>query len=232
VRLHSKIAIAFAALAAGALVWLLVPRRELHGDDTLRLHPWARVTGTVTLDGKPAANLALQSHDPEESAPVEGEPRLVRRHYVKTDADGRFELPRVMPGRLTLAQWVPNGTHVSSLLKQRTGLAAPDGAGGAYFVCADYTNLATNDADLRLHHLMALRRPKLGEMVAFRKEIERLRNSFLEWRYLHERNRASEIRFAEMIFVMEVLDITCRAHDKLVTPQRVTPAGIIAESGL
>ncbi len=72
----------------------------------------------------------------------------------------------------------------------------------------------------------------ITEMVAFRKEIERLRNSFLEWRYLHERNRASEIRFAEMIFVMEVLDITCRAHDKLVTPQRVTPAGIIAESGL
>ncbi len=72
----------------------------------------------------------------------------------------------------------------------------------------------------------------ITEMVAFRKEIERLRNSFLEWRCLHERNRASEIRFAEMIFVMEVLDITCRAHDKLVTPQRVTPAGIIAESGL
>jgi hypothetical protein len=64
-------------------------------------------------------------------------------------------------------------------------------------------------------------------VVAFRKEIERLRSAFLEWRYLHERKKASEIRFAEMIFVMEVLDITCRAHDKLATPHRVTPAGPI-----
>jgi len=61
----------------------------------------------------------------------------------------------------------------------------------------------------------------ITEMVAFRKEIERLRSAFLEWRYLHERKRASEIRFAEMIFVMEVLDITGRAHDKLAPPQRV-----------
>jgi hypothetical protein len=72
----------------------------------------------------------------------------------------------------------------------------------------------------------------ITEMVAFRKEIERLRSAFLEWRYLHERKRASEIRFVQMIFVMEVLDITCRSHDKLATPPRVTPAGIISESGL
>ncbi len=69
------------------------------------------MTGTVTIDGQPAANLELQSHDPEGSVPVEGEPRLVRQCYVKTDAEGRFELPRVMPGRLALAQWVSNGVY-------------------------------------------------------------------------------------------------------------------------
>jgi peroxiredoxin len=42
---------------------------------------------------------------------VEEEPRLVRRCYVKTDAYGRFELPHVLLGRLTLAQWVPNGVN-------------------------------------------------------------------------------------------------------------------------
>src|SRR5262249_29142338 len=75
----------------------------------LSLSRWASVKGTVTLDGKPAANIALQSIDPDEAAPRDGVPRLVRRHFVKTDADGRFELARVMPGRLALAEWVPNG---------------------------------------------------------------------------------------------------------------------------
>ena len=63
----------------------------------------------MTIDGKPAANLDLQSYDPDDSVPVVGQPRLVREFRVKTDADGHFELPRVLPGRLTLAQWVPNG---------------------------------------------------------------------------------------------------------------------------
>ena len=90
---------------------LLVPKSQLHGDDVLRLEPWSRIIGTVTIDGKPAANLELQSYDPEESAPVVGEPRLVRRYHTSTDANGRFELPRVLPGRLTLAQWVKNGVN-------------------------------------------------------------------------------------------------------------------------
>jgi peroxiredoxin/protocatechuate 3,4-dioxygenase beta subunit len=89
----------------------LVDRREIRGEATLRLQRWARISGTVTIAGKPAANLALQSYDPEESVPTENEPRLVRQCYVKTDAEGRFELPRVMTGRLTLAEWVPNGVN-------------------------------------------------------------------------------------------------------------------------
>jgi peroxiredoxin/protocatechuate 3,4-dioxygenase beta subunit len=101
----------FALLALSDAGSRLVPRRELHGDDVLSLQPWARIAGTMTLDGKPAANLHLQSYDVEESAPVEGEPRLVRDHYLKTGADGSFELPRVLPGRLTLVQWVPNGVE-------------------------------------------------------------------------------------------------------------------------
>ena len=101
----------FALLALTATGSALVPQSALHGDDVLRLQPWAHVTGTVRIDGKPAANLELQYYDPEDSAPEEGKPRLVRRYYVKTDANGRFELPHVLPGRLTLAQWVPNGVN-------------------------------------------------------------------------------------------------------------------------
>jgi peroxiredoxin/protocatechuate 3,4-dioxygenase beta subunit len=101
----------FALLALTASGSVLVPRSELHGDDVLRLEPWARVAGRVKIDGKPAAGIELQSYDPDESAPVDGQPRVVRRCFVKTDAGGRFELPRVLPGRLTLAQWVPNGVN-------------------------------------------------------------------------------------------------------------------------
>jgi peroxiredoxin/protocatechuate 3,4-dioxygenase beta subunit len=89
----------------------LVDRREILGEATLLLQPWTRVSGTVTIGGKPAANMSLQSIDPEDSVPIENEPRLVRQYHVKTDAEGRFELPRVMTGRLTLGEWVPNGVY-------------------------------------------------------------------------------------------------------------------------
>ena len=101
----------FALLALTDAGHALVARRDVQGEATLRLQPWARISGTVTIGGKPAANLGLQSYDPAESTLIESEPRLVRRCYVKTDADGRFELPRVMPGRLSLAEWVPNGVN-------------------------------------------------------------------------------------------------------------------------
>ena len=101
----------FALLALADAGHALVARRDIQGEATLRLQPWARISGTVTIGGKPAANLGLQSYDPAESTLIENEPRLVRQCYVKTDAEGRFELPRVMPGRLTLAEWVPNGVN-------------------------------------------------------------------------------------------------------------------------
>jgi hypothetical protein len=55
----------------------------------------------------------------------------------------------------------------------------------------------------------------ITETAAFRAEIERVRHAFVEWRYLHERNRAGEIRFPELIFVMNVLHDTCRADFRL-----------------
>jgi hypothetical protein len=81
-----------------------------------------------------------------------------------------------------------------------------------------------HDTELRGHDLLTLFDALPSRTWStFRSEIERLRSAFLEWRYLHERKRASEIRFVEMIFIMELLDITCRAHNKLATPQRVFP---------
>jgi peroxiredoxin/protocatechuate 3,4-dioxygenase beta subunit len=98
----------FALLALTDVGHAIVARSDVHGEASLRLQPWARISGTVTIGGQPAANLGLQSYDAEQSALIENEPRLVRQWYVKTDSLGRFELPRVMPGRLMLAEWVSN----------------------------------------------------------------------------------------------------------------------------
>jgi RNA polymerase sigma factor (sigma-70 family) len=95
--------------ALGDAGFAVVHRRDLRGADTLRLEPWAHVTGTVRIDGQPAAGLALSSSPDERPTPIEGEPLLVSHVFVKTDANGRFDVPRLMPGRHVLGQWVPNG---------------------------------------------------------------------------------------------------------------------------
>ncbi len=84
-------------------------RRDLHGNDSLQLRPWARVAGSVKIDGKPAAGVWL-SDSPEDLEPwVEGAPRVNHRLYQETDSAGRFEFTRVMPGRHSLGHSVPNG---------------------------------------------------------------------------------------------------------------------------
>jgi len=56
----------------------------------------------------------------------------------------------------------------------------------------------------------------ITDMIGFRKALQDLRGAFVDWRYLHERvSPRAEIHFASMIFVMEVLHETCRAHEKI-----------------
>jgi peroxiredoxin len=86
----------------------VVRGRDLAAGESIRLQPWARVSGTVKIDGKPAADLELFA-DPDPPLPVEGEPTLNHRFSFKTDANGRFELPRLMPGHHEIGRWVPNG---------------------------------------------------------------------------------------------------------------------------
>jgi hypothetical protein len=68
----------------------------------------------------------------------------------------------------------------------------------------------------------------IKDLTGFRTEIERVRHVFHEWRYLHERNRASEIRFPELIHILNVLHNTCRADARLKPSPAGAAAGVAA----
>ena len=51
----------------------------------------------------------------------------------------------------------------------------------------------------------------IAEMPDFRKALADMRHAFVEWRYLYEKERSSEVRFAPVIFVLEALHETCKA---------------------
>jgi hypothetical protein len=55
----------------------------------------------------------------------------------------------------------------------------------------------------------------ITNMEGFRKVLSDLRNAFIEWRYLHETDRTSEISFIPTIFVTEVLHAACQANEKV-----------------
>jgi RNA polymerase sigma factor (sigma-70 family) len=99
----------FALVALSDAGSAIVRRSELRSGGLIRLRPWARVSGTLVLEGKPAAGVGLYGHDPDEPSRVIGEPRIENRSYVETDARGHFEFRRVMPGRLVVGRYTSNG---------------------------------------------------------------------------------------------------------------------------
>ncbi len=84
-------------------------RGDLHGNDSLRLQPWARVKGTVKTDAKPDGGIGICQSPDDLASPGEGEPQVYHRLYTETNSAGQFEFTRVAPGRHSLGVWVPNG---------------------------------------------------------------------------------------------------------------------------
>ncbi|MGY0574306.1 hypothetical protein ACTGJ9_027210 [Bradyrhizobium sp. RDM12] len=68
---------------------------------------------------------------------------------------------------------------------------------------------------LRQEIVLAPATDGIKDLTGFRVEIERLRHVFVEWRYLYERDSASEIRFLELIHILNVLHNICRKDDRL-----------------
>jgi peroxiredoxin/protocatechuate 3,4-dioxygenase beta subunit len=84
-------------------------RRTGPGADSLRLQPWARLSGVISRDGKPTAKAVLYSE--LHHAPADAKiPMLNLRAYLTTDEQGRFTLDRLTPGRQVFYRRVPNNT--------------------------------------------------------------------------------------------------------------------------
>ncbi len=101
----------FALVATSDAGYAIVHSRDLPEDYTIQLQPWASITGTIKIDGKPAAKEMLLANDEDDGRQVFGEPRLDIRYNVLTDVDGRFALRRVMAGRRRLSRMSPNGAE-------------------------------------------------------------------------------------------------------------------------
>jgi hypothetical protein len=71
----------------------------------------------------------------------------------------------------------------------------------------------------------------IKDIDGFRTEIGRVRHVFEEWRYLHERNNASEIRFVEFIRVIDVLHNVCRTHEQIRPATPITATGAVRPVG-
>jgi hypothetical protein len=58
----------------------------------------------------------------------------------------------------------------------------------------------------------------IKDLTGFRTEVGRVRHVCEKWRYLHESDRAPEIRFHELIHVLNILHNTCRTEARLKPP--------------
>ncbi len=88
-------------------VGIAVHRR---GERRLVLQAWGQVAGAVQVGGKRSVGLDLSgSPDAKEEPWSLDAPRLLFHYFVRTDQEGRFQLPRVAPGRHTFGQSIPDG---------------------------------------------------------------------------------------------------------------------------
>ncbi|HEX3357752.1 MAG TPA: redoxin domain-containing protein [Tepidisphaeraceae bacterium] len=85
-----------------------IRRDQMANKETiLTLSPWAKVRGIVKIGGKPAAKVDLSGNaDPITLG--DDTPLVSEQYAIKTDNDGHFELPRVMPGRFMLKRQIDN----------------------------------------------------------------------------------------------------------------------------
>ncbi len=80
----------------------LVTQHELAQSHTIFLQSWARVEGTLQMQGEPAANESITLNRAE--GHFEMMPKIFYQYQTKTDQDGKFSFERVVPSEVYVAR--------------------------------------------------------------------------------------------------------------------------------
>lgn len=176
---------------------VLVGRAESSGDDALDRERMIRLlkekglykeTTTIQAIFRQAISFATVSSD------------LYRRDLAKVPAK-----------MLSVAPFVVNAAFAIELYIKTLGeIYATSLRGHDLLILFDALPAEAHSALLG-HFSSARWQANISTLEDYREAIEQMRNAFVEWRYLHEKMMAGEIRFPSMIFVMEVLHATCAA---------------------
>jgi beta-lactamase regulating signal transducer with metallopeptidase domain/peroxiredoxin len=86
----------FAVLVVHPDAYAEVLRKDFEADPTIVARPWGRIEGTVREDGRPVAGAAIGYF--ADRLGNRDVPAVVDQGRATTDAEGRFVLPRVVPG--------------------------------------------------------------------------------------------------------------------------------------
>jgi hypothetical protein len=62
-------------------------------------------------------------------------------------------------------------------------------------------------------------RCQISDIASLRLALDGMRNAFIEWRYLHEKDPSGGIEFPNLIFVMETFHAICQKHE-LIVPKK------------
>jgi protocatechuate 3,4-dioxygenase beta subunit len=126
----------FYLAVAGPGGYAIADEDEIVRSADLHLTPWGRIEGTLLMHGKPAANESIQAtrgNSPDGAQP----PRMFFNYNTTTDAQGRFVLDSVPPGKVSVSRteqtrfngMFPVETEVVTVTSGKTSTVTIGGAG-------------------------------------------------------------------------------------------------------
>ncbi len=88
-----------------------IPSQDLQSNGVIHLEPFARIAGTLFIDGKPAANQTVVIYPVPRNSP---EISVDYSHHTQTDANGHYVFEKVPPISVAIGKLVETKTGVNS----------------------------------------------------------------------------------------------------------------------